>query len=82
MNKSEKEIKKDFLHPKSSYQGEYSANNFIFNTNLQEFAQKISYISSLHTGGKLSSQEAYQEIEVLWQQLEYTQRMIFSGRQL
>lgn len=59
-----------FLYPYSSYYGKVKPENLVFNANLQEFAQKISYICNLETGGKISSIDAYQRIKNLWQQLE------------
>jgi hypothetical protein len=41
-----------------------------FNSNLQEFAQRISYICNLETGGKITPDEAYLEIKNLWHQLK------------
>lgn len=59
-----------FLYPYSPYYGEVKPENLVFNANLQEFAQKISYICNLETGGKISSINAYKQIKKLWQQLE------------
>jgi hypothetical protein len=60
----------NFLYPCARYHGKISFGNLAFNANLQEFAQRVSYISNLNTGGKLSSEEAYDQISVLWQQLK------------
>ncbi len=60
----------NFLYHRQSYYGEFSPETLVFNTNLQEFATRISYISNLKTNGKLSPQEAYGQIEALWQQLK------------
>jgi hypothetical protein len=38
----------------------------VLDANLQEFAQKVSYICAFHTGGKLSTEEAYANLEQLW----------------
>jgi hypothetical protein len=59
-----------FLYGSSRYRGHFRPQTLAFNSNLQEFATKITYISSLHTGGKLSSEQAYQEIQDLWKQLQ------------
>jgi hypothetical protein len=47
-----------FLHPRSRYYGQVKPEQLIFNANLQEFAQRVGYISGLHTGGRLSSDDA------------------------
>jgi hypothetical protein len=44
----------------------------MFNANLQEFSQRVSYICCLETSGKLRPDEAYQKIESLWQQLKHS----------
>lgn len=59
--------KHNFLYPKARYHGQNYIEGLIFNDNLQEFSHKISYISALHTNGKLSSKEAYDYIEQLWE---------------
>jgi hypothetical protein len=60
----------DFLFPARSYHGDRKPENLVFDANLQRFSQKVSYISALETGGKLSPQEAFQQIDGLWQQLQ------------
>ena len=64
------EAKNSFLYPRDRYYGQVKPKNLVFNANLQEFAQKISYIASLETGGKLSPEKAFGQIEALWKQLE------------
>ncbi|ELS31139.1 hypothetical protein Pse7429DRAFT_3741 [Pseudanabaena biceps PCC 7429] len=48
-----------YLFPRSRYYGKFTPENLIFNANLQEFSHRVSIISSLETGGKISSREAY-----------------------
>ncbi|HIK05516.1 MAG TPA: hypothetical protein IGS40_12525 [Trichormus sp. M33_DOE_039] len=45
----------EFLYPRSRYYGQFKPEYLVFNANLQEFAQKVGYISSLQTNGNLSS---------------------------
>jgi hypothetical protein len=47
------------------YHGEFTPANLVFNANLQEFSQKVSFIVALETGGKLSALAAYEQIEAL-----------------
>lgn len=69
------EVNKDsFLYPRSHYYGSVKPENLVFNANLQEFAQKISYIVNLQTGGKFSVEEAYERMETLWKQLELSKK--------
>jgi hypothetical protein len=69
----------DFLHPRSRYYGNFTPENLAFNANLQEFAQKITYICSLETGGKISSERAYKEIKALWKQLKTSKKNLGIG---
>ena len=68
------EDKDDFLYPRSRYRGDFKPENVVFNANLQEFTQKISYICNLETGGKIAPDEAYQEIKKLWKELKKSKK--------
>ncbi|QIR36822.1 hypothetical protein HCG51_08765 [Tolypothrix sp. PCC 7910] len=61
--------KNDFLYERFRYLGKFTPQNYLFNANLQEFSQRVSYLCNLQTLGKISSQDCYEEIELLWQQL-------------
>ncbi len=66
----ENEIKKrNFLYPRNNYHGTFTPEYLVFNANLQEFSQRVSYICALEAGAKLSPQEAFQQINGLWEQL-------------
>ncbi len=71
--------KDEFLYPRSSYRGEIKPENLVFNANLQEFAQRISYICNLETAGKITSAEAYQQIKSLWKQLKTSKHELGIG---
>lgn len=62
--------KDEFFFPRSSYRGPVHPENLVFNANLQEFSQRVSYICNLETAGKLSPVEAYEQIKDLWQKVE------------
>ncbi len=69
MNEPNDKEKDDFLYPQRPYRGEFTPENFLLNANLQEFAQKVSYICNLETNGKIYSQDAYLQIKDLWKSL-------------
>ncbi|MBK4731401.1 hypothetical protein JJD41_16245 [Oxynema sp. CENA135] len=71
--------KDKFLHPRSRYYGQVTPENLLFNANLQEFAQRVTFISCLETGGKLSPEQAYQEIRALWKQLKRSKKQLKIG---
>lgn len=68
-----------FLYPQSHYYGEVKPENLVFNANLQEFAQRVSYISSMAGNGKIPMEQAIQTIEALWEQLVYTKQQLGVG---
>ncbi|PZD72151.1 hypothetical protein C1752_03956 [Acaryochloris thomasi RCC1774] len=62
------------LYPQSRYQGKFTPENLAFNSNLQEFAQKVSYICALETGGKISPDQAYRDVKALWKELKVSKK--------
>jgi hypothetical protein len=66
----------DFLYPRSSYYGQFKPEYLAFNANLQEFAQRVTYICNLQTGGKIPPEEAYKQIQSLWKQLKRTKKQL------
>jgi polyhydroxyalkanoate synthesis regulator phasin len=66
----------DFLYPRSRYYGQVKPENLVFNANLQEFAQRVSYICNLETAGKLTPEESYNQIKDLWKQLKRTKKQL------
>ena len=79
-DKSNKQIKEEFLIPRSKYQGEFTPQNLAFNANLQEFAQRVSLICGLETGGKVSSGDAYDDIKKLWKDLKASKKNLLSDQ--
>lgn len=69
----------DFLYPRSRYYGEVKPENLVFNANLQEFAQRVSYICNLETAGKISPEESYKQIKQLWKQLKHSKKELAIG---
>ncbi len=63
-----------FLNPISSYRGDFSPENLAFDANLQEFTNRVSIICALETGGKISPQEAYNQIKALWKKLDISRK--------
>ncbi len=73
--------KQAFLCPRARYYGQVQPQNLVFNANLQEFAQRVSFIASLETGGKLPPGEAYKQIQALWKQLKRSKKQLEIGQQ-
>ncbi|MBP5975342.1 hypothetical protein HW132_22055 [Brasilonema sp. CT11] len=71
--------KNDFLYPRGRYYGQVKPENLVFNANLQEFAQKVSYICNLETAGKVPPEEAYDQIKELWKNLRNSKKQLGIG---
>jgi hypothetical protein len=71
--------KDSFLYPRSHYRGQFSPETLAFNANLQEFAQKVSFISGLQTNGKLEPEQAYEQVKSLWKQLKQSKKAMCIG---
>jgi hypothetical protein len=68
-----------FLYPRNRYHGKFKPENLLFDANLQEFSQRVSYIYNLENNGKLDPEEAYNRIEALWEQLKRTKKQLGIG---
>ncbi|MEM7554244.1 MAG: hypothetical protein AAF378_09090 [Cyanobacteria bacterium P01_A01_bin.84] len=68
--KSNVSDKEKFFYPHNHYHGEVTPETIAFNSNFQEFAQKVGYITSLETSGKIPPQTAYKQIKALWDKLQ------------
>ena len=58
-----------FLYAQPSFKASSHPKRIMFDASLQEFAQRVSYIAGLESGGKMSAEESYQAIQSLWQEL-------------
>ena len=70
--------KEEFLYPRSKYRGEFTPENLVFDANLQEFAQRISYLCSLQNNGKISPEDAYNQVKSLWKQLKQSKKELLN----
>ncbi|MEH2301505.1 MAG: hypothetical protein V7K88_21565 [Nostoc sp.] len=81
MVESNQPDKNGFFYPRSRYYGQIRPECLVFNANLQEFAQKVSFISILETSGKLDPQEAYKQIKQLWKELKHSKKELGIGNE-
>lgn len=79
MQQPDQVAKTKFIYPRNRYHGQFKPENLLFNANLQEFAQRVSYIYNLENSGKLAPEQAYNRIEALWKQLERTKKELGIG---
>jgi len=81
MTQSNQLDKNNFLYPRSRYYGQVKPENLVFNANLQEFAQKVGYITNLETNGKLEPEDAYNRIQALWKQLKQSKKELLIDKE-
>lgn len=70
-----------FLYNNNRYNGDFTPQHLVFNSNLQEFTQRVSFICSLETAGKLTPEESYQQIKALWKELKRSKKQLGIGEQ-
>jgi hypothetical protein len=80
-NNSQPHNKDEFLFPRSKYYGKFTPKHLTFNANLQEFAQRVTYICCLETGGKVTPEEAYEQIKHAWKQLKKSKKGLGIGEE-
>ncbi|MEM7758351.1 MAG: hypothetical protein AAF298_09530 [Cyanobacteria bacterium P01_A01_bin.40] len=73
------ELRNNFLYPLGNYHGEFTPNNLAFDSNLQEFAQQVSYLCNLEANGKIAPDNTYQEIKRLWKQLKHSKKELLDN---
>ncbi|WP_427160078.1 DUF7219 family protein [Aliinostoc sp. HNIBRCY26] len=66
----------EFLYNRSPYYGQVSPEYISFNHQLQDFSQRVNYICSLQTGGKISLDDAYKQIKSLWKKLKVARQVL------
>jgi len=74
-----KNIKDNFLFPLGNYHGEFTPANLAFNSNLQEFAQQVSYLCNLEANGKITPDNTYKEIKHFWKQLKQSKKELLDN---
>lgn len=66
--------KEQMLYPRGRFQGDFTPENLAFDHNLQEFAQRVAVICGLENSGKISPDDAHQQIRELYRRLSRTHR--------
>lgn len=79
MREESENIKENFLYPTSKYYGEFTPQNLVFNANLQQFAQQVSYLCNLEANGKITPQETYKEIKKFYKQLKKSKKELLDN---
>ena len=64
----------------SSYRGsDWSPERLAFHQNLESFAERVGLIVGLQSNGKMSQDQAYDEIRKLWQSLRTSKDNLLEG---
>ena len=79
MTEESDNIKEKFLYPIGNYYGEFTPQNLVFNANLQQFAQQVSYLCSLEANGKITPHDTYDEIKKFWKQLKQSKKELLDN---
>ncbi|MEM6446096.1 MAG: hypothetical protein AAFY57_15525 [Cyanobacteria bacterium J06642_2] len=70
--------KDELIFPSQPFRGEAKPQNILFNSNLQEFGQRVIIICALESNGKIPTLEAYEQIKQLWKGLKKSKKSIYS----
>ena len=67
---NDQDIKRNLLYPRLKFRGDFKPENLMFDDNLQQFSQEVSYIVGLEINGKITPYIAYQRIKRLYKKLK------------
>lgn len=79
MTKESDKAKEQFLYPSGKFYGEFTPQNLVFNANLQQFAQQVSYLCALEANGKITPHDAYEEIKKFYKQLKKSKKELLDN---
>jgi hypothetical protein len=67
------------LEAHSSYRGDdWTPTSLVFHQNLESFAERVGLIVALQSNGKLSQEEAYNQIRTIWKKLGASKKDLLS----
>ena len=65
----------------SGYRGNnWSPERLLFHQNLESFAERVGLIVGLQANGKLSQEQAYDQIRVIWKELKDSKGHLINGK--
>jgi len=63
----------------SSYRGDdWSPTSLVFHQNLESFAERVGLIVALQSNGKLSQEQAYDQIRKIWKKLRDSKKELLT----
>ena len=67
------------LEAHSSYRGDdWTPGRLVFHQNLEQFAERVGLIVALQGNGKILQEEAFDEIRLIWRQLQNSRESLLS----
>ena len=67
------------LEAHSSYRGDdWTPTSLVFHQNLESFAERVGLIVALQSNGKLSQEQAYDQIRTIWKKLGESKKDLLS----
>jgi hypothetical protein len=65
----------------ASYRGnDWSPQRLLFHQNLESFAERVGLIVALQGNGKLSQEQAYDQIRAIWKELKDSKGNLINGK--
>lgn len=75
MSQNNRELEQ-FLYPSTPYRGEFTPEKLLFHANLQQFARQVEYLCALETGGNITAEAAFQQMNHLWKDLKHSRQAL------
>ena len=67
------------LEAHSSYRGDdWTPTSLVFHQNLESFAERVGLIVALQSNGKLTQEQAYDQIRTIWKKLGESKKDLLS----
>ena len=64
----------------TGYRGDdWSPQRLLFHQNLESFAERVGLIVGLQSNGKLSQEQAYDQIRAIWKELKDSKEALANG---
>jgi hypothetical protein len=65
----------------TGYRGDdWSPQRLLFHQNLESFAERVGLIVGLQSNGKLSQEQAYDQIRAIWKELKGSKGALINGK--
>ena len=69
------------LEPHSAYRGsDWTPERLMFHQNLESFAERVGLVVGLQSNGKMSQEQAYDEIRRIWKDLKDSKDVLLKSQ--